>query len=72
MPEECLKAVQRDTSNLLALFSAHYQSMIFNTSSDIYHVGDMVERLRYILKEATEEISKRNPSNESPLSDFNF
>lgn len=72
MPEDCLKSVQKDTSNLLALFSAHYQSMIFNTSSDIYHVGDMVERLREILKETNEEISKRNSSKESPLSDFNF
>lgn len=72
MPEECLKAVHQETSNLLAHFSAHYQSMVFSTGSDIYHVGVMVEKLREILKEATEEISKRNPSNESPLSDFNF
>ena len=72
MPEECLRSLCHNTTRLLALFSGHYQSMVFNTGSDIYYVGVMVEKLREILAEANEELSKRKPPIESPISDFSF
>ena len=73
MPEESLRMLRDSATNLLALFSAHYQAIVFNTGADIYYVGCMVERLRDILAETNEEISKRKPVvNVSPLSDFSF
>ena len=73
MPEDSLGMLRDSSTTLLALFSAHYQSMVFNTGSDIYYVGGIVEKLREILSEANDEISKRKPVVDvSPLSDFSF
>lgn len=73
MPEESLRILRDSATSLLALFSSHCQAMVFNTSSDIYYVGVMVEKLREILAEANDELSKRKPVVDvSPLSDFSF
>lgn len=73
MPEESLRSLCHDTTRLLALFSKHYQAIVFNTCTDIYYVGVMVEKLREILSEVNDEISKRKPASVvSPLSDFSF
>lgn len=61
MPNEGLKEVYHGLNKVLGVFSDHYQSMVFSPSEDVYYVGSAIEKIREIIKEASEEIERREP-----------
>ena len=57
---ECnLKSLVSLSREMLGIFSGHYQALVFNPDADVYYVGIMVEKLRDIISEASEELKKR-------------
>lgn len=61
MADESLKEVFHGMNRVLGIFSGHYQSMVFNPSADVYFVGCAIEKFREIIKEASDEIERREP-----------
>ena len=61
MADDILKEVYHGLNKVLGIFSGHDQSMVFNPSADVYFVGCAIEKFREIVKEAAEEIVRREP-----------
>lgn len=72
MPDDCLKEVYHSLSRVLGIFSGHYQSMVFNTQADVYFVGSAIDKFREIVKEASDEIDRREPKSAMPNPEFHF
>ena len=72
MPDESLREVYHGLNRVIAIFSGHYQSMVFNPSSDVYFISSAIEKFREIIKEASEEIKRREPQSVMPPSDFHY
>lgn len=61
MPEASLKILYHDLSRVLAIMTGHYQSMVFDPKADVFYVGSAIEEFRGIIKEASDEIDRREP-----------
>lgn len=61
MAERNVKSVISLSREILGIFSGHYQSQVFNPDADVFYVGGMIEKLREIIAEATEELENRKP-----------
>ena len=61
MADDSLKEVYHGLNRILGIFSGHYQSMVFNPSADVYFVGGAIEKFKEIIKEASDEIERREP-----------
>lgn len=72
MPQENLKEVYHELNKVIGIFSGHYQSMVFSPSKDVYYVGCAIEKIREIIKEASEEIERREPKPVFPTSDIHY
>lgn len=72
MSDDSLKEVYHGLNRVLGIFSGHYQSMIFNPSSDVYYVGCAIEKFREIIKEASDEIERREPKPVLPPSEIHY
>ena len=68
---ECnLKSLVSLSREMLGIFSGHYQALVFNPDADVYYVGIMVEKLRDIISEVSEELKNRQARvTPSPLPD---
>ena len=72
MPDESVKEVYHGLNRILSIFSGHYQSIVFNPSSDVYWVGCAIEKFREIIKEASDEIESREPKAVMPPSEIHY
>lgn len=72
MSDDSLKEVYHGLNRVLGIFSGHYQSMVFNTSADVYYVGCAIEKFREIIKEASDEIERRDPKSVLPPSEIHY
>lgn len=61
MSNENLRSVYHDLTHLVGILTGHYQSLIFDTSVDVYFIGSSIEKMRDMLKEASDEIDRRAP-----------
>lgn len=59
MPEESLKALFAGLTSVIAILSGHYQSMIFDTKTDVFFIGNMIEKCREVLNEASETLESK-------------
>lgn len=72
MADDSLKEVYHGLNRILGIFSGHYQSMVFSPSADVYFVGGAIEKFKEIIKEASDEIDRREPKLVMPPSEINF
>lgn len=61
MPDENLQSLYHGLTRITAILSGHYQSMVFDTKTDVYYVGNFIEKCRDLLKESSDEIEMREP-----------
>lgn len=72
MSDDSLKEIYHGLNSVLGIFSGHYQSMVFNISADVYYVGCAIEKFREIIKEASDEIERRDPKSVLPPSEIHY
>lgn len=72
MPNEGLKEAYHGLNKVLGVFSGHYQSLVFSPSEDVYYIGSAIEKIREIIKEASEEIESRKPKPVLPPSEIHY
>lgn len=61
IPDESLKNLYHNLTRVLGIMTGHYQNMVFNPKADVYYVGCAIEKFREIIKEASDEIDRREP-----------
>ena len=71
IPDENLKSLYHGLTHIIAILSGHYQSMIFDTKTDVYFIGSAIEKCREMLKEASNEMEKREPKSVAQFPETN-
>ena len=61
LPDESLKTVYHDLTRVLGIMTGHYATMVFNPKADVYYLGCAIEKFREMIKEASDEIDRREP-----------
>ena len=59
LPDESLKTVYHDLTRVLGIMTGHYQSTVYNPKADVYFVSGAIDKFREIIKEASDEIDRR-------------
>lgn len=59
MPDCNLATIFHCVSQMLPVLSSHYQAQVFNKDADIFYVGELIDKLREVVKEASEEMDSR-------------
>ncbi len=59
IPDVNLKSLYHGLTQIIAILSGHYQSLIFDTKTDVYFIGSAIEKCREMLKEVSDEMGNR-------------